>query len=340
METKTVRAELKQAGDEGSFEAVIATLGVVDHDGDIVEHGALAGKTASIVGAHQQHTVPLGKVRIEERGDSAIALGKFNLSVSTAKDWHEAIKFDLANPPAVQEWSWGYSPINATRDTLDGEPVRRLLDVDLMEVSPVLRGASIGTRTIGVKAVSPRHKTETSDAPWRVPAKAEAGAYACAKGKLFVHHFCDDAGAPGAASLRACMIGIAALKGVRGCVVMSDEEARAVYDHLAGHLKDAGIEPPTLEPGMRLVDEVRLVAYDAEAAIGRLRDASAQREADGKSSISSGAKAAALEMAAVVDEMTLLSRQLGLMADRVAPKDAVARALTAWTAHQARGMTG
>jgi hypothetical protein len=230
-------------------------------------------------------------------------------------------------------------PINATRDTLDGEPVRRLFDIDLHEMSPVLRGASIGTRTLGVKSISPRHKTETSDAPWRVPTKAEAGAYAIAKGKLFVHHFCDDAGTPGPASLRACMIGIAALKGVRGCVVMSDEEAKAVYEHLAGHIKDAGLEPPTLEPGIRLVDEVRLVAYDAEAAVSRLRDASAQRDADGKS-ISSVAKAAALEMAAVVDEMTRLSRQLGLMADRVTPQDAVARAATAWAAHQARGLTG
>lgn len=152
MSRKVFRGELKQVDDAGTFEAVIATLGVIDHDGDIVERGALAGKTAMIVPAHQQHTIPLGKVRIEERGNDVVAVGSFNLSIQAAKEWHEALKFDLAHPPAVQEWSWGYNPVDATMDMVDGERVRRLKNVDFIEASPVLRGASIGTRTLAVKS--------------------------------------------------------------------------------------------------------------------------------------------------------------------------------------------
>jgi hypothetical protein len=337
METKTVHAEIKQAGDEGSFEAVIATLGVVDHDGDIVERGALAGKTASIVPAHQQHMMPLGKVKIEERGDEVIAVGLFNLETSSGKDWHAALRFDLAHPPSVQEWSWGYMPTESKEDTLDGKRVRRLMDVDLMEVSPVLRGASVGSRTIGVKSISPRHETETSEAPWREPKEAKDGAFACARKRLFAHHFCDDEGEPGPASTRACLEGIASLKGVRGIMTLAEDERAAIYAHLAGHLEDAGIEPPSLAPGLKLLHQVRLATYEAEAAIERVRDVSASRGAQGKG-LSDEVKAAALELAAMVDEMARLSHQCSLLADHCTPQDAVSKALAAWTAHRARSI--
>lgn len=150
-ETKTIRAEVKQAGEDGSFEAVIATLGVVDHDGDIIEPGAFAGATVAIVPAHDWGSVPLGKARIEERGDKVIAVGKFNLDVAAAKDWHAALKFDLSNPPAIQEWSFGYYVNESSEDTVEGERIRRLVELDSVEVSPVLRGAGIGTGTLMAK---------------------------------------------------------------------------------------------------------------------------------------------------------------------------------------------
>lgn len=152
LNRKVFRGELKEVGETGTFEAVIATLGVIDHDGDIVESGALQGKTASIVPAHQQHTIPLGKVRIEERGQSVVAIGQWNMAIQDAKEWHEALKFDLANPPAVQEWSWGYQVLDAEDAIVDGERIRKIKSVDLIEVSPVLRGASIGTRTLAAKS--------------------------------------------------------------------------------------------------------------------------------------------------------------------------------------------
>jgi hypothetical protein len=150
-EQKTAEVQLKDAGDEGSFEAVIATLGVIDKDGDIVEKGALEGLVAPIVPSHDSSSVPLGKVTISERGDQVVAAGKFNLNVSAAKDWHEAIKFDLSTPPSRHEWSWGFYVTESRKDKVGGKSIRRIDKVDLLEVSPVLRGASVGTRTLVAK---------------------------------------------------------------------------------------------------------------------------------------------------------------------------------------------
>ncbi len=152
-ERKTVGAAIKAAGDDGSFEAVIATFGVVDKDGDVVEPGAFGSHPVPVLPAHDPQHVPLGKTIIEERGDLAVAVGQFNLEIEAARDWHSSIKFDLANmTPAVQEWSWGFRPIKAAPGQVDGIQVRRLVEIDQREVSPVLRGASVGTATLSAKA--------------------------------------------------------------------------------------------------------------------------------------------------------------------------------------------
>lgn len=151
IEYKTVGATIKQAGDDGTFEAVIATFGALDKDGDIVEPGAFGDAVVSVLPSHDSGSVPLGKTAIRESGLLAIAAGSFNLEVSAAKEWHSALKFDLDHPPAVQEWSWGFRPAEFRFEERDGEQVRVLSKVDLLEVSPVLRGASVGTRTISAK---------------------------------------------------------------------------------------------------------------------------------------------------------------------------------------------
>ena len=151
MEYKTVEATIKQASDEGAFEAAIATLNVIDKDKDIVLPGAFGDAPAFVIPAHDQGHVPLGKAHVEERGDLAVATGLFNLKIEAARDWNEALKFDLAHPPSVQEWSWGFVPTKVSFEERDGEQVRLLEKIDLREFSPVLRGASIGTGTLSAK---------------------------------------------------------------------------------------------------------------------------------------------------------------------------------------------
>lgn len=152
IERKTFRGEIKQLGDDGSFEAVIATLDVVDSDGDIIVPGAFQNATVLVLPAHDHRHVPLGKAVMEDRDNKAVAVGKFNLEVPAAKDWHNALKFDLKHPPAIQEWSFAFGIEQSSTETRDSEEVRLLEKLDTMEVSPVLRGAGVDTGTLSAKA--------------------------------------------------------------------------------------------------------------------------------------------------------------------------------------------
>ena len=152
IEYKRFKGEIKQPDGEGSFEAVIATLNVVDSDGDIILPGAFQNATLSVLPAHDSRHIPLGKAKMEDRDDKAVAVGKFNLDVAAAKEWSSALKFDLEHPPAVQEWSFAYGVIESEMETRDEEEVRILKKMDVMEVSPVLRGAGVDTGTLSAKS--------------------------------------------------------------------------------------------------------------------------------------------------------------------------------------------
>lgn len=350
-QTKTL--EIKAAGDEGAFEAVIATMDVVDSDGDIVLPGSLDGKIAPLVPAHNQSSVPLGKAQIEEKGNQAIAKGQFNLEVGPALDWFKAIKFDIANGPALQEWSWGYFPIDASFEQRDGVEVRLLKDIDVHEISPVLRGASVGTRTISAKSATKSHKTDTSDAPWDAGSnllrlkddfKANEDLFAWDDGEFvgFPHHFVDHDGNPGAASTRACLAGIAVINGSRGAWAGKlPIDSKAVYDHLAGHLKDAGIDAPELtdDVGFKLVDQIQLVRNDLEATILRIRETSDARQKRGQK-LADDTTVGALEMATAFAELQGLERMVKTLVSHVSPDDQVSRAVAAWERHLARSVIG
>lgn len=110
------------------------------------------------------------------------------------------------------------------------------------------------------------HDTATSDAEWdaganekRLPspltlAQARA-AYAwfddaaVEDGEIpktackFLHHEISADGSAGAANLAACSATIGALHGARTPTTIPDADRRGVYDHVAGHLRDAGQEP-------------------------------------------------------------------------------------------------
>lgn len=62
----------------------------------------------------------------------------------------------------------------------------------------------------------------------------------------FPHHFVDSDGNVGAASSKACSAGIGVLNGGRGGANIPDSDRKGIYDHLAGHLKDAKLTPPEL----------------------------------------------------------------------------------------------
>ena len=66
----------------------------------------------------------------------------------------------------------------------------------------------------------------------------------------FPNHFVGADGNIGAASTRACSAGIAVLNGGRGGSSIPSSDRQGVYNHLAGHLRDAEMEPPELKGRM------------------------------------------------------------------------------------------
>ncbi len=97
-----------------------------------------------MIPSHEQRSIPLGKAHIEERGNEAVAVGRFNLAIEAGRDWHSWLRADLATPPAVQEWSFAFDVLASDSLPGGGRRIRKLSEI---EVSPVLRGAGIGTRT-------------------------------------------------------------------------------------------------------------------------------------------------------------------------------------------------
>ncbi|MCP4871628.1 MAG: hypothetical protein GY898_23205 [Proteobacteria bacterium] len=374
-ERKTIGATIQKADEDGTFEAQIATFGVIDHDGDVVELGAFADHPVPILPAHDGQHVPMGKAVIEERGNQAVAVGQFNLEIPAARDWHSALKFDLANiQPPVQEWSWGFrvlGPEGARADQVDGQPIRRLLKVDQREISPVLRGASVGTATLMAKAEggTGRHTSKTSTDSWQGPANQgrlpelvpledarhafgwidleqvkDAGGRRrhCHVPKTagrFCHHEIDEDGTVGAASVRAAVAGIAVLNGARGGSTVTGKARDDLYAHLAGHLEDADLEAPELRAedelgGMKLTSELELVTWDVEAVLGRVADVVAARAKNG-GDLGKEAKALALELGGRCSDLEGVLEQLRGMAENMLPEDRAARAAAKFLAADA-----
>lgn len=147
---------IKEMDEAGKGLARIATLSAVDHDGDTYLPGAFGwkagGQWCSILPAHDRRATPLGKARVYEEGDQALAELSFNLDLPEAKGWHSAIMFDLAKGESVQEYSYGYNLVEFDYQQHGNDRVRQFKKVEVLEVSPVLKGAGIGTGTLAMKS--------------------------------------------------------------------------------------------------------------------------------------------------------------------------------------------
>ncbi len=151
MDMLTKAFQLKAMGDDGSGTAVIATLGVIDLDGDVTEAGAFgSGQVAKFLPAHDWMHVPLGKATIKEVGNEVRAAFQLNLDIPAAKDWHSALKFSMEGGLS-QEWSYGFKVKDSGFGEFEGQQVRFLKRLEVLEISPVVQGAGIGTELLSVK---------------------------------------------------------------------------------------------------------------------------------------------------------------------------------------------
>ena len=161
-ERKSVTVSIKDA-EKGIVTVAFAKLGVKDHDGDVTLPGAF-GKQSVIVSSYGHGSwmgdLPVGKGTISEQDGEAVGELKFFMTTQHGREHFEVIK----QTGDLQEWSYGFDVKETgevTEDMRQNGVDRVLKTLDVHEVSPVMRGAGVDTRTLAVKCVSCGGKVPT-----------------------------------------------------------------------------------------------------------------------------------------------------------------------------------
>lgn len=150
--------EIKDAA-TGLVEAVFSTFDVKDSDGDVTLKDAFTDGAPVRISAYGHASwgpsrgasfvpmPPVGKGVIRTTPTEAILEGQFFMKTAAGADTFELVK----EMGELQEWSYGYDVAESSRGEHEGEKVRFLEKLVVHEVSPVLLGAGVGTRTLAVK---------------------------------------------------------------------------------------------------------------------------------------------------------------------------------------------
>jgi len=272
--------------DQGIIQAYVNTMGVEDADGDVIEPTAFNKSIEnnlpiSVLHSHDPSAV-IGKVidaKIIEQEDGSAKLWNlmmFNMDTQAGRDAFSNIKGQY-----IKEYSVGFNiPERGAEMVREGiKTIRKILDLDWIEVSSVVKGASPQTGTLSAKQLElsqtkraiPYKATATTDEAWDGPAVVASipddlsarqlrqfFAYVDLDGDdttkntyKFPHHENDD-GKAGAANVRALIAGVAALNGARGGTAIPDADRQGVYNHLKKHMDAANLETPDL----KAVDEL------------------------------------------------------------------------------------
>jgi len=154
-ETKALTGvEIKDA-DKGKVTAVFSTFDVIDLDGDVTVPGAFEDGAAVRISAYGHASwggaLPIGKGTIRQTETEAILDGRFFLDTEAGRETFATVK----GMGDLQEWSYGYDPVEADRGQFEDQDVRFLRKLKVNEVSPVLLGAGVNTRTLAVKGDPP-----------------------------------------------------------------------------------------------------------------------------------------------------------------------------------------
>lgn len=139
--------------DRGEFSAVFSTFDVVDSDGDVTHPGAFEDGADVLVSSYGhaswQGALPVGKGRIRQTKSEAICDGRFFMDTTHGRDTFQVVKA----LGGAQQWSYGFDVLDFEDGQFDGRKARFLKRLKVHEVSPVLIGAGVNTRTLAVKAV-------------------------------------------------------------------------------------------------------------------------------------------------------------------------------------------
>ena len=144
---------------DGAIAIAFAQLNVRDRDGDVLVPGCIPVGRQVILGAYNHSSLkdanPVGLVTLsEEQIDGAtwaVARGRFFTETEAGREALAVVR----GLGGTAEYSFGYQVVKSDTGRHQGQPVRFLRQLDVFEVSPVVRGAGIGTRTLAIKGASP-----------------------------------------------------------------------------------------------------------------------------------------------------------------------------------------
>jgi HK97 family phage prohead protease len=300
METKISQGSATKILDAkaGIVEAFVNTMEVIDSDGDIISKAAFDNSLGSlpipVLASHDQSEV-VGKVltaRAVAGADGSQvhrlhATMQMNMETQAGREAFSNVSGDY-----VREWSVGFNmkPDGARVETVGGMSVRVIEDLDWVEASTVIRGASPYTQTISAKTEKdaiPAHDTSTSGVPWdsgemvkRIRNDAEASTlkrmYAYVdpdkdedtkSAYKFPHHNVSTDGTIGAANIKGCQSAIGVLNGAMGGADIPDSDVAGVYKHVAGHLEDADLEPAELDKAQSAPDTAEEAASGTDEVV-------------------------------------------------------------------------
>lgn len=270
----------------GKVEAVFSTLNAIDSDKDVTKAGAFTDGAKVRISAYNHASwgpgmLPVGKGTIRESGDEAIMEGEFFLNTGAGKETFEVVK----QMGDLQEWSYGYDVEQSSDGQLDGEDVTYLEKLTVHEVSPVILGAGVNTRTLTAKG-----KQLASDLQLRLD---EAGTerFGADRTYVYVSDFDLDSGwvvysisGPDSYTFQRGSYS----RNADGDVTLGDDfaEVERTTDY-----RPKGDDEPA---GRKLADHLDAVIADVEEVGGRLADAAAQRAEKGQkladSTLERGAK--------------------------------------------------
>jgi len=171
-ERKTFTAEAKVLDEnEGIVTAFVNTMGRKDSDNDIISPAAFdnsiqANLPIPVLLGHDSQKV-IGKVisayamPIDEEEHRLHATMQFNLDTEDGRD-----AFSNVSGRYIKQWSVGFNlPSDSVEVERDGrEIVRRIKELDWVETSAVIRGASPDTGTISAKTEESNIEPTTQDA--------------------------------------------------------------------------------------------------------------------------------------------------------------------------------
>lgn len=283
MDSKYLKGVQIKDATKGTVSAVFSTFNVIDSDGDVTEPEAFTDGAEVAISAYG-HTswggaLPAGKGVIRSTKSEAILEGQFFMDTAHGADTFKVVKAMGGR----QQWSYGFDILDAAPGQFDGKDVQFLRKLDVHEVSPVLVGAGVNTRTLAAKnrkgpggaplmvpaerleelsdyraAIRPHESATTRKAWSQDEAERALGDLPTITDLRKAHAWCDPNGDPeaktsyrflhheadGAANTRACLVGIGRI--LSGKSGLTDTDARMVYNHLAAHLEDADIEAPEM----------------------------------------------------------------------------------------------